>query len=133
MTKSNKLMINICKSIHRSESETENLFITKHRLFLEQFTEEQIAKYFPWHKNNFGSCLPYTPIYINNHKRFTEFFNKRNICVINNPTYKTFKHVDNKINILMKNIFYMPSLHKLSFQNIIKITKHIKEYIKYDY
>jgi hypothetical protein len=129
MKKPNKLMINICKTIHRSENETEKLFISKHKLFLEQFTEEQIAKYFPWHKNNLYSCLPYTPIYIENHKKFIDFFNKRNICVINNPTYKTFKHVDNKINILMKNIFYMPSLHKLSYDNIIVITNLIKQFI----
>ena len=128
MKRPNKLMINLCKSIHGSEINAEKMFMYKHKIFLEQFTKDQIKKYFPWHQNNYNSCLPYTPIYIDRHNDFISFFNKHNICVLNNPTYKTFKHCDNKINILMKNIFYLPSLHKLSYDDIIAITEYLKLY-----
>ena len=130
------LMIKINKTIYDTQNSTEELFISKNKLFLSQFSNKQISKYFPWHSiymfkiNNIinnNSCLPYNVIYIDEaqHKKFIDYFDKNNICIIKNPTYKTFDHADKKINTFLNNIFYLPCVYNLTDDEILKITQHL--------
>ena len=131
------LMVNISKSIYNTQNSTEELFIRKNKLFLSQFSHRQISTYFPWHSagiNNINvitSCLPYNAIYIDEtqHKKIIDYFDKNNICIIQNPTYKTFYHADKKIGAFLNNIFYLPCVYNLTDDEIITLTQHLKPLI----
>ena len=131
------LMVKTCKSIYNTQYNTEELFIRKNKVFLSQFSHKQITNLFPWHSgskfkiNNITvikTCLPYNAIHVDEaqHKKIIDYFDKKNICIIKNPTYKTFKHVNKKINTFLNNILYLPCVYNLTNNEIIKITQHLK-------
>lgn len=129
----NNLMLNIDKSIYNTQNNTEKLFIKKNKLFLDQFSKNKIIKYFPWNSNDINriSCLPYNPVYIDEkyHQQIIDYFDYNNTCIIKNPTYKTFKHSDKKIQKFLDNILYLPCLYNLSSKEIINITVNLKKII----
>ena len=133
----NNFMLDIDKSIYNTQKHTEQLFIKKNELFLNQFSRNQIIKYFPWNSNNINktSCLPYNPVYIDGkyHEEIINYFDYSNTCIIKNPTYKTFKHSDKKIQKFLDNILYLPCLYNLNNDEIIKISTNLKKQIdKFD-
>lgn len=133
MRKPTKLMIDINKSIYNTQQDTEKLFIKKNKLFLSQFTDKEIFNLFPWNRrfidtNSHISCLPYNPIYINKNfqQLYIDYFDKHNICIIKNPTYKTFEHANIEIKTFLDNIFYLPCIYNLTKKEIIKLSKPLK-------
>ena len=146
------LMLQINKSIYGSQITTELLFINKNKLFLDQYTSQEIKKYFKWHyypkyntRSNFNyidnlrntsSCLPYNIIYIDkSHQQYViDYFNYINTTIIKNPTYKTFKHADNNIHEFLDNLFYLPCVYNMKYHEIIQLSHELKkifEVLKY--
>lgn len=130
MRKPTKLMTSINKSIYNKQQDTEKLFITKNMLFLSQFYDEEIYNLFPWNrgfidtKSNI-SCLPYNAVCIDEkcQKLCIDYFDKNNVCIIKNPTYKTFEHATIEVKTFLDNIFYLPCVYNLTNNEIIKISK----------
>ena len=98
------LMLNIIKSIYNTQQDTEKLFIEKNKLFISQFSDKEIHNFFPWNRdfiqsNSHISCLPYNIVYIDGQlqQSYIDYFDKNNICIIKNPTYKTFQHANKKL------------------------------------
>lgn len=122
-------MIHIMKSIFNTEGNTEELFILKNKTFLSQFNDAERLEYFPWNKNIEDSCLPYNPIYIhkNEQSNFIKYFEKNNICILKNPTYKTFDG-NSDIQLFLDNIIYLPCLYNLKNNEIINLTNMLKQY-----
>lgn len=85
-------------------------------------------------KNRFfflnGSYLTYNIIYLEDHKTdFIDFFDKHNVCVIKNPTYKTFSHAPEKIHQFLDNIYYLPCLYHMDYCDIIELSVIVNKYI----
>ena len=97
MKKPTSFMINTMIQKYNTQEYIENLFIKKNKLFLLQFTDDQILKYFILKKNE-ESCLPYNIILISkeNQDNFINFFDKCNICILKIPH---IKHLLNLIKI----------------------------------
>ena len=134
MRQPTKLMIDVNKSIYNTQQNTEKLFIRKNKLFLSQFSDKEIRSFFPWNRdfietNEHVSCLPYNIVYIdeNNHNVYVDYFDKHNICIINNPTYKTFKHAKLTVKTLLNNIFYLPCVYNLTKQEIVTLSEYLKK------
>ena len=126
----NEISLNINKNLFNSQNNVEELFIFKNKLFLNQFNNQQIQLLFPWHldKNNRDSCLPYTAILVKEDMKefIIDQFNQKNICVLKNPTYKSFKNTEKIINNLLENIIYLPCLYNLNNWEIIQLSKNVK-------
>ncbi len=136
MRQPTKLMIDTNKSIYNTQQDIEKLFIEKNKLFISQFSDKEISILFPWNRdfiqsNSHISCLPYTPIYItrNFHNLYFDYFDKHNICIIKNPTYKTFEHANKEIKTFLDNIFYLPCVYNLTKQEIVELSKYSKKII----
>jgi len=131
MKRPTDLMININNSIYNTQKDTEELFIKKNKLFICQFSNNQIIKYFPWNSKNenLDSCLPYNIIYIEEiyHEKVIEYFDYINTCIIRNPTYKTFAHSDKEIKKMLNNIIYLPCLYNLNNNEIIELSIFLKK------
>ena len=146
------LMLQTNKSIYGSEVKTELLFIGKNKLFLEQFSTQEIIKYFKWHYypryntrsnsiyidsfENTRSCLPYNIIHIDKkyQQNFINYFDSINTTTIKNPTYKTFKHADESIHTFLDNLYYLPCVYNMRENDILQLTQRLKkifEVLKY--
>ena len=134
MRQPTKLMIDTNKSIYNTQQDTEQLFIKNNKLFISQFTDKEINVLFPWNRkfidtNSLISCLPYNAVYIdkNLQQLCIDYFDKHNICIIKNPTYKTFEHANIEIKTFLDNIFYLPCVYNLTKQEIVKLSKYLKK------
>ena len=130
------LMLDINKSIYNTQQDTEKLFIKRNKLFLSQFTDKEISILFPWNRdfintNSHISCLPYNAVYIDEKykQRCIDYFDRHNICIINNPTYKTFEHANKEVKTFLDNIFYLPCVYNLTKQEIVHLSKYLKKII----
>lgn len=132
MKKPTNYMLKVMKNIYNTQEYTEKLFIKKNKIFLSQFKKEDIKKYFPWNIDKNDSCLPYNPIYIDNDKQtdFIKYFEINNICILKNPTYKTFNNDNKSTQLFLDNIIYLPCLHNLNEEEIINLTKYLKIFFK---
>ena len=131
------LMVNTNKSIYNTQQNIEKLFIKKNKLFLSQFSDKEIHSFFPWnrdfiHTNSHISCLPYNIVYIDGQlqQSYIDYFDKNNICIIKNPTYKTFEHANKEVKTFLDNIFYLPCVYNLTKQEIVKLSKKFKMFKK---
>ena len=132
MKKPNKLMINffnkLDKNLELEVEKQEDLFILKNKIFINNFNQNEIDKYFPWHEKNIYSTLPYNPILIqiNKQDEFINFFDNKMISILKNPTYVTFKKSNKKYKDFLNNIIYLPNLYNLNKNEINYLSKLIK-------
>lgn len=103
-----------------------NVIDRKFIRFISNFNEKELNDIFPWIKED-SISHQYNPIYIDNeHKDILfSYFDSHSICIIQNPTYKTFQnqqHIDD----ILQNIYYIPSLYNLSLKEINKLAEFVK-------
>jgi hypothetical protein len=114
---SNGLLKSICQEFNNARP-IENLYAEKFTKFKSKLNERHFKKYIKWDKNSY-LLTPYNTFYVDK-IRFNEFksyMKSCNICMVTNPTYKTFNHdyegkeVDEEFD---NSLVYMPSLANMS-------------------
>lgn len=126
-----KLMIDTNRSLINKEYAIEKLFITKNFHFLSNFTDSQLKKYFPHNYRNEHSCLPYNIIFMEEKYQddFIEYFNSFNTCILNNPTYKSFEHANEKTKKIVNEIMYLPNVYNMSIEELSLLAIKIKNFL----
>lgn len=110
----------------------EQMFKMKNANFKSHFNNNQLESYFPWKYTTKQSTLPYNPILIKKefHDKFLYFFNKRYIPVIKNPTYVTFNKSSNRYKEFLENIFYLPNMYNMDYNEQSILINYVSKYIK---
>jgi len=116
--------------------EVEMLYTKKYDFFIKCFSPKIISIFFPWYKGN-TSLTPYNTILIDDNlvDDFLAFLDEYNISSLPNPTYKLFDiSYENRSRYEKFNngITYLPCLVNMTKEEIVLISKKIKEfYIKF--
>ena len=127
----NQYMVDEMISVDKNVTNTEKVFKMKNANFKSLFSSNVIQNYFPWKFNVKQSTLPYNPILIKseNQESFLKFFNQLSIPVLKNPTYVTFEHSGPRYKEFLDNIFYLPNLYTMDYNEQITLINYVQQYI----
>ena len=127
---SNGTLISIHKSLNRV-CDIENNYYKVTNKFFKALSKDVKAKYFPWVKSDY-LLTPYNTISVEDREKFVESFNKLNIPVLENPTWKifNFSYKDSeKYKKFNDSLVYIPSLPIMTDTEINYLANKINNYI----
>jgi hypothetical protein len=107
--------------------EIEKNMIDKYTRFFNMITIDKKENNFMWMKNSKPLTL-YNNIYINNNELINRF-NKDNIPYVQNPTWKTLDLSNEKYNEFINNMYYLPCLYNMKYEEIILLGLYISDFI----